>query len=112
MIKDNFTRMIIIDKIVDWDTIHINCDLWFDVWKKMKLRLARINCPEKNTPEGKEAKKFLEQYIGKEWVIESLKYDKYGRGLCELYIGWLNISDLLVDLWYAKLRDWKGEKPV
>lgn len=78
----------------------------------MKVRLARINCPEKNTDEWKKVKEYMSKYIGKEGIIESLKYDKYGRGLAELYIDNNNISDELLSLWYAKQRDWKWVKPI
>ena len=110
--QDNYIRSIIVEKIVDWDTIHISADLWFDIRKKMKVRLARINCPEKNTDEWKKVKEYMSKYIGKEGIIESLKYDKYGRWLCEVYIEDKNISDELLLLWYAKQRDWKRVKPI
>lgn len=112
IIKDNFIRAIIVDRILDWDTIHINCDLWFDIRKKMKVRLARINCPEKNTEEWIKVKEYMKKYEWNIGVIESLKYDKYGRWLCEVYIEWNNISDELLSMKYAFVRDWKWEKPV
>lgn len=109
---DNYIRNIILDKVVDWDTVHIICDLWFDVWNKMKVRLARINCPEKNTNKWKEVKIYMNEYIGKTGFIQSLKYDKYGRWLCELYIGGINISDHLIEKWFALPWDWKWTKPI
>lgn len=54
----------------------------------------------------------MQKYVWVEWVIQSLKYDKYGRGLAELYINDKNISDELLSLWYAKQRDWKWVKPI
>lgn len=110
--QDNYIRSVIIEKIVDWDTLHISCDLGYDIWKKEKIRLARINCPEKNTDEWKKIKEYMQKYVWVEWVIQSLKYDKYGRGLAELYIDNKNISDELLSLWYAKQRDWKWVKPI
>lgn len=109
---DNYIRAITIDKIVDGDTIHIVCDLWFDVRKKMKVRLARINCPEKDTEEWIKVKEYMQQHISKNGFIWSLRYDKYGRWLCEVIIDDVNISDHLIELWYAKLRDGKWKKPI
>lgn len=110
--KDNYVRNIILDKVVDWDTVHIICDLWFDVWKKMKVRLARINCPEKNTEKWKEVKEYMKQFEWESGSIESLKYDKYWRWLCELYIHDENISDKLLTEGYALPRDGKWEEPI
>ena len=110
--KDNYIRSVIIDRIVDGDTLHISCDLWYDIRKKEKIRLARINCPEKNTEVWKKIKEYMQKYIWSEWVIQSLKYDKYGRWLAELYINEKNISDELLSLWYAKERDGKWVKPI
>jgi len=33
---DNYSRYMIVEKIVDGDTMHINCDLWFDIQKKWR----------------------------------------------------------------------------
>jgi len=84
--------------------------IWYT--KKMKIRLARINCPEKNTEAGIKAKEYMKQYVSKNGFIQSLKYDKYGRWLCEVYIDDINISDLLIKAWYALPRDWKWVKPI
>ncbi len=110
--KDNYIREAIVTKIVDWDTVYISCDLWFDVWKNLKIRLARINCPEKNTEKWKIVREYMSKFLNKSWFIESLKYDKYGRWLCELYIEDENISDLLISLWYALPRNWQWVKPI
>ena len=60
----------------------------------------------------KQGFELMSKYIGKEGIIESLKYDKYGRWLCEVYIEDKNISDELLSLWYAKQRDWKWVRPI
>ena len=110
MIVDNYIRNMVIDSVVDWDTIKIHCDLWFDVRKNVKVRLARINCPELSTEEWQTSKKFMTKFVWKPWYIESLKYDKYWRGLCEVWINWENISDLIVSMWLWYYRDWKWKK--
>lgn len=110
--KDNYIRNIIVTKIVDWDTVYVNCDLWFDVRRIVKVRLWHIQVYEKNTDIWQKAIEYLSQFKWSEWYIESLKYDKYWRWLCELFINWNNISDELIHLWYWVERDGKWAKPL
>jgi hypothetical protein len=110
--KDNYIRNIIVTKIVDWDTVYVNCDLWFDVRRIVKVRLWHIQVYEKDTDIWQKAIEYLSQFKWSEWYIESLKYDKYWRWLCELFINWNNISDELIHLWYWVERDGKWAKPL
>lgn len=81
-------------RVVDGDTLDINLDLGFHVWKRERIRLYGIDTPEifgpNATEEGKAAKAFVEQWFADRarqegiLVYESLRYDvkdKYGRGL-------------------------------
>lgn len=80
-------------RVVDGDTVLINYQLLGDLWlKDAPMRLYGIDCPELNTPEGKQAKAFTEK-----WIVENsrtlkitlqLNRDKYGRLLGE--VGTLN----------------------
>lgn len=98
-------------KIVDCDTIDINLDLGFEIYKKARCRLAGINAPELRTAEGKAAKQFLVDTIplGSDIIIESKKYDKYGRSLAVVYYNndsenksfLININNLIVEKGFA-----------
>lgn len=68
-------------RVVDGDTLEVDVDLGFSVWlRKVKFRLYGINCPEKNTPEGVEAKQFTTQMLlqEKDLYADTVKEDKYG----------------------------------
>jgi micrococcal nuclease len=82
-------------RIVDGDTVHAEVDLGMDVYINVVLRLAHINAPELNTPEGRAAKSALMTELG--WVstggpmtvtIKTIKdrKEKYGRYLAEIYL--------------------------
>lgn len=103
-------------KVVDADTLFLDIDVGFYTKMEHKVRLRGINCPEKGTKKGDQAKAFVEKELltslpnkapqgarerggkGKEDVaseptepiviIRSYKAEKFGR--------------YLVDLWYLK----------
>lgn len=90
-------------KIVDGDTLDVIVDLGFDVFKKIRCRLANINAPEMNTDAGKASKQYLVNLIpvNSDIVIKSKKYDKYGRSVATIYFNDININDLMLHEGYA-----------
>lgn len=96
-----------VEKVIDGDTLIIYCDLGFNTYYKMRGRLARINCYEITTKEGEEAKILVQQLVeGKEVIVYSRTWDKYGRSLIEVFYlvdsEWVNLNDELVQRGYAK----------
>ena len=92
----------IISKIVDGDTIHLNIDLGFDVWRKLILRLAYINAPElkgKTYQQGLESKNFLSELlpIGTVVKFKCVGKDKYGRWIGEIYKEDKLINQIMLD---------------
>ena len=86
--------------VVDGDTLKADLDLGFGViLAAKKIRLEHVNCPEKNTPEGAEAKMFVSAWImgAKEIVIhvKNHREDKYGRILGTVMIDGLSLADEL-----------------
>jgi micrococcal nuclease len=90
-------------RVVDGDTIVVQVDLGFKTFVEKILRLARINAPEKSTPEGIVAQAYLNKYL----LVEnngaihftSKKLDIYGRSIAEVQIdkeGEAFVSDLVV----------------
>lgn len=84
--------------IVDGDTIDLEVNLGFDIQKKLRIRLARINAPEmhgllKDSAEyqkGLASKKFVEDFskqTNSKVRIVTLKdkAEKYGRYLAEVF---------------------------
>jgi micrococcal nuclease len=52
-----------LNRVIDGDTYVLDIDLGFHVWTTQHIRLLGIDCPERNTPEGKCAKAFAESWF-------------------------------------------------
>ena len=76
-----------IEKIIDGDTLMLNIDLGFDVWKRQRIRLRGIDTAELGTPEGNAAKAYVEERLRGviRVVIQTVKMDIYGRYVCDLF---------------------------
>lgn len=93
-------------RIVDGDTLHATIDLGFDQRVDKTLRLAGIDAPEKNTPEGFAALAWLEQRLalsGMRVLIttEKDRREKYGRYLAWLVDGEDSINMQMIDAGHA-----------
>ena len=65
--------------VIDGDTLELDIDVGFSTSRQDKVRLARINSPEIDTPAGKKAKRFIQQRLqGSHIIIETRKREKYG----------------------------------
>ena len=87
--EEIFAYKAIIQKIVDGDTLWVRIGLGFGITITQKLRLRGIDCPEIDTDEGKQAKKFVEARLKdlEFVVIKTYKdtTDKYDRYLADLW---------------------------
>lgn len=100
-------------RVIDGDTIDVrltlaDVDVGFDIhlteYFNIKLRLAGINAPEKNTPEGKTAKTYLSSMLppGTKCAVTTIKdkTEKYGRYLAWVFIPegttWKCVNDSLL----------------
>jgi len=86
--------------VVDGDTLKADLDLGFGViLASKKIRLEHVNCPEKDTPEGIEAKIFTSAWImgGKDIIVivKNHREDKYGRILGSVIMDGESLADLL-----------------
>jgi len=103
----------VVRRVVDGDTVDVDIDLGFDVWlKDQRIRLYRIDTPEKRTRDPLEKRAGL---LASRAVSEMLPVDssieiythkdatgKYGRILGELYTeDGVCVNDWLVDHRYA-----------
>lgn len=80
----------VVSRVVDGDTVDVTIDLGMETSRTIRCRLFGINAPEKNTPEGKAAKAWLEQRVaGKTILCQTIKdkVEKYGRYLVRLMDG-------------------------
>lgn len=103
----------VIKRWVDADTVDLNIDLGFCIHNYGRVRLSRIDAPERFTDEGKTAIVWVnDNYpVGTEIILVSYKdgADKYGRWLGDLFLpsdkeGDYSINDLLVDAGHAIYR--------
>lgn len=96
---NNYSYPAEIIRVIDGDTIDArltlaDIDVGFDIhliqYHTIKLRLAGINAPEKNTVEGKTAKTYLTSMLppGTKCVISTVKdkREKYGRYLAWVFV--------------------------
>jgi len=76
-----------IKEIIDGDTLILNIDLGFQVWKEQRIRLAEVDCPELATKEGKAALNYVRNKLTqvKKIVIKTKKIDIYGRYLAHIF---------------------------
>lgn len=110
-------------RIVDADTIWMKIYLegrGGPPWVKEKLRLRDLDAPELKTPEGRAAKKFVEETAaGKQILITTTKPDKWDRYLTDVFLTsshgeTLYLNNLLIEKGHARLKtdwslnDWEG----
>ena len=80
-------------KVVDGDTFYYNGS---------KIRLAYVDAPENNQPQGQMSKDWLEGYLrGKDLKFELVTLDKYGRKVCIVWVNGINLSEKIVEQGYA-----------
>ena len=101
-----FTYNCRIARIVDGDTLDVDIDLGFGIWKtNERIRLWQIDTPECRTRDKEEkkygliAKNFVEQHlpIGKIFELQTLEKDKFGRYLGAVFVkNRLSINDMLL----------------
>jgi micrococcal nuclease len=104
----NYEHVICIDAY-DADTITVIIDHGATIKQELRVRLARIDAPEVRGDEreqGTKARNYMRiRILNKPIKLKSLKFEKYGRLLCEVYDEeGNNINDELVSNGYAKYR--------
>lgn len=107
LIKQNYTAQCL--RAIDGDTIliFVQCPTCGD-GKQMRLRLARIDAPEKvkgGERQWNESREFLKGLVESKTVNISLcqKWpDKYGRLVSEVWVGEKNVSNEMVFAGFAK----------
>jgi len=71
----------VVERVVDGDTLILRIDLGFQVWKEQRIRLAGIDCPEKDTAGGRKAFEWVRDRMAQAEVVmvKTNKVDIYGR---------------------------------
>jgi endonuclease YncB( thermonuclease family) len=76
-----------VERVIDGDTLLVVLDLGFDVLKRQRLRLARIDTPAVDTPAGAAARDFVQDELARvEFVmLKTDKIDLYGRYVAHVF---------------------------
>lgn len=110
-----YTYWATVKRVVDGDTLVVDIDLGFNVkLTSVHLRVYGINCPEKTTEEGKDAMRYVKEWVAMDDIynvikpkqykitVQDHKKDKYGRILGELFYGGESLGEVLVKAGHAK----------
>jgi len=80
-----------VTKVVDGDTFDVLIDLGFKVHLHHRIRLVNVDTPEirgKERKKGLKVKEYVKNLIlNKDVLIQTYKLGKYGRYVCEIYLG-------------------------
>ena len=87
--KPAYTYAAFVERIVDGDTLIAVIHAGFGNVFKWRLRLRGIDCPERSTAKGKEAKRYVEKLLprGTRLVVKSSKTDLHGRFVADVFFG-------------------------
>lgn len=89
-----------VTRVIDGDTLEVVVDLGFHASFSTTLRLYGINAPEmKGTTKaaGTKSKERLKTLLeGKDVLIDSKRLDKYGRTVSTVFVGDMNVNELMV----------------
>ena len=101
----------IIRRVVDGDTVDITLDLGFDILYNNRIRLLGIDTPESRTRDLEEKKLGLAAKdrvkelcpVGSTVTVKTTKdgRGKFGRILGEIYVGDVNVNQLLIEEGHA-----------
>ncbi len=89
-----------VTEVIDGDTFHALVDLGFKIVTEQKLRLRGLDAPEIQSADGREAKEFLLAHgvrPGAQILIKTVKPDKYGRYLADVFVDGAYINQQLFD---------------
>jgi len=73
--------------VIDGDTLDLDIDLGFGVYRRLRARLAKINTPEIGSTRGRRARDFVAaELMGTKTVaVKTVKFDLHGRYIVHLF---------------------------
>ncbi len=76
-----------VERIIDGDTLIVRIDLGFRTHREETIRLRGIDAPERHSPAGRAATKFITQALAKidPIVVHTYKTDKYARYVADIF---------------------------
>ena len=78
--------------IVDADTLLLDVDLGFEVIRRQRIRLARIDAPARDTAEGARGRRHVREQlaVARSIVIKTVKTDLHGRYVAHVFYAFNN----------------------
>ena len=97
-------------RVVDGDTLYFNLDLGLRIHHDIRVRLLDVDAPEirgSEKPMGLQVKRLVDEFLEK-WKdlplkVETHKTGKYGRWLGVIWVGDINLNELIV-AWSKEAR--------
>jgi endonuclease YncB( thermonuclease family) len=85
--QPSYTYPAKVESVIDADTLWVIVDCGDGILTRQKLRLHLIDAPERGTPEGDKATRFVKRVLRKnpDIVICTHHYDKYARYLADVF---------------------------
>lgn len=101
-----YTYQATVFNVVDGDTVDVTVDLGFKVYTRQRIRLARIDTPERGQPGFDEAGDFLRELIlGKTVTLKTYKASKWGYFLGDIILDGEDINQRMLNEHMAKPYD-------
>lgn len=89
-------------KVVDGDTIDVMLDLGFQTHCSQRLRLLRVNAPERGRPGYQEATALTSGLLQEaEIVVHTERRDSFGRWLAEVWADGGSVNHALIERGWA-----------
>lgn len=96
----------LVTNVVDGDTIDVIVDVGFKIQTRQRLRLARVDTPERNQANYTEAKQFVGDLILNKLVtVKTQKVSKWGYYLADVTIDGKDVSDAIITAGLGKAYD-------
>jgi micrococcal nuclease len=94
--------------VVDGDTVDVLVDLGFKIYSKQRIRLARIDTPERGQEGYDKAKDRLKELVlDKDVALTTTKPSKWGYYLGELFILNENVNNTMLSEGLARPTAWR-----
>ena len=93
-----YTYQAFVYNVVDGDTIDVNVDLGFKIYTKQRIRLNRIDTPERGDAGFKEATdRLTELILNKNITLITTRVSKWGYYLGDVYLNDQDINQIMLN---------------
>ncbi|MBW2377124.1 MAG: thermonuclease family protein, partial [Deltaproteobacteria bacterium] len=78
--------------VIDADTLLLDIDLGFQVIRRQRIRLARIDAPARDTPEGARGRRYVREQlaVARTLIVNTHKADLHGRYVAHIFYAFNN----------------------